>query len=1456
MYNEAIFAPSEAENIRRGHGILRSYDAIDGFVWGIWCPLQDQKGYLWLGNNEGLHRYDGVQLVSYTTQDGLVDNCVLAVCEDHQGKLWIGTRAGLSCFDGGYFTNYNSSDGLVGNSVDAIYEDHSGQLWFGTRDSGVFCFDGERFTNYTTSDGLADVYIQAICEDHGRELWFGTKDRGISCFDGKHFSNYTTDDGLVDNRIRTICKDCHGRLWIGTGNGVSCFDGEHFTNYTTEDGLASNNIQGICEDSQGQLWFATYGGVSCFDGQQFVNYTTRHGLLDNRVSGVIQDREGILWFSHNFSGLICFDSQTLQHITTEPVTEALVVDPQGRLWFGNENKLFCFFADGQYCRTFDEDIFSILRDSGGRLWVGTLGNGLYFYDSTDAVWNTAGRQFIGEDGLQGNSVLSLLEAKDGTIWAGTAKPGYLCRFHESSHFGKDNHKFSPFGKGGQGDLESKVGASLESALTAIPTPHPAILRLLEDSRGRIWMAGGNDGAGISCYDGQQFVTYTTRNGLPDDSVYSIVEDDAGHLWIGTQGGLCRFDGKRFTYYGKEQGILSPNHQCSAKDVSGQLWFGTFRGGIYRTDGEHFQMLTTEDGLPSNNISGLLPRPDGSMIIGTHRGIVQYRPTAITPPLIEIREVIASHVYPNPEELELTTAEASLLIISYHGLSFATRRMRYSYILEGYDEEWQDTWDNQVRYENLPVGEYTFKVIAINRELVYSESPAELKIIVIPTHWKQLRVEYDTDADQMQRLIQLNERVIGQDTLSDTALAIVEGLRELGFDRVAVFIRDIGDKYVHGLWATGYEGNVYRNGEQLYPADSIPPNDGYYVVVDRPVSKAKSGSESRTCCQLVSYGSGIFLARNRDEGIFESIWGYPPPCSGYYRRGKNGDNISLCVTAGDEKIGIIAVDNYITKRMIDETWARLFSLVGTQMAKLLADAALRESLAQSEAKSKAILDAIPDLMFRISRDGVFLDYRAVGDNGLYVPGSEIIGSNVRDILPSEIADLVIHYVRKTLESGTIQIYEYQLPMPQGIRDYESRMVVGGEDEVLAIVRDITERKLAERREKEYIRHLTFLSRTAIEFVILPLEDDIYQFIGERLKELVGNSIIVISAFESSSDSSYCRAVLGMGKYTRPVLKLLGRDPVGMSFKAGYEVKIRQTKAKLVRLSGDLHELSLGQISKSVGHKLEKLLGLGDIYSIGFATEGDLFGAAYICMRGGTELGNQDIIETFINRASVALRRRQAEEQIKASLLEKEVLLKEIHHRVKNNLQIISSLLNLQSGYIGDEQVSQMFKESQNRVRSMALIHEKLYQSENLARIDFAEYVRDLTNYLFRMYGASSYGIKLEINADDVSLDIDMAIPCGLIVNELVSNSLKYAFPIEPRQSESKGTIRIGLNSDNNGKLTLIVSDNGIGLPEGLDYRKTGSLGLQLVNTLANQLEGDMELDRNGGTTFKITFGHRT
>ena len=210
------------------------------------------------------------------------------------------------------------------------------------------------------------------------------------------------------------------------------------------------------------------------------------------------------------------------------------------------------------------------------------------------------------------------------------------------------------------------------------------------------------------------------------------------------------------------------------------------------------------------------------------------------------------------------------------------------------------------------------------------------------------------------------------------------------------------------------------------------------------------------------------------------------------------------------------------------------------------------------------------------------------------------------------------------------------------------------------------------------------------------------------------------------------------------------------------------------------------------------------------------------------------------------RNNAENQLKSSLKDKDMLLREIHHRVKNNLQIISSLLNLQSRYIEDEDALDVFTESQNRVRSMAIIHEKLYKSESMSKIDFGEYISDLTKSLFYNYRVDPSRIILKKKIEKIFFDVDTAIPCGLIINELLTNCLKHAFP-----DDRRGLIDIKLRN-NGDSYVLNISDDGVGFPGDVNFRDTESLGMQLVNNLVKQIDGTIELNCKTGTNFKIEF----
>ncbi|MGB8891197.1 MAG: PAS domain S-box protein, partial [Methanoregula sp.] len=238
--------------------------------------------------------------------------------------------------------------------------------------------------------------------------------------------------------------------------------------------------------------------------------------------------------------------------------------------------------------------------------------------------------------------------------------------------------------------------------------------------------------------------------------------------------------------------------------------------------------------------------------------------------------------------------------------------------------------------------------------------------------------------------------------------------------------------------------------------------------------------------------------------------------------------------------------------------------------------------------------------------------------------------------------------------------------------------------------------------------------------------------------------------------------------------------------------------------------------------------------------------FILSRGSPIRDSSGKITSFVGIHLDITDRRQYENQLETSVREKEVIIKEVHHRVKNNMQVISGFLQLQTNYIKDPESAEKLEECQRRVRSMALVHEKLYQSKHLGFINVAEYIKSLTSELQESYVVQTE-VKFEVDVENININLDTAIPCGLIINELLTNSLKYAF-----KGRSSGTLGISLHLSPDHRFTLKVSDNGTGLPKNFDLKSTATLGMQLVQVLVRQLGGEITITSQQGTTFTITF----
>jgi PAS domain S-box-containing protein len=485
-------------------------------------------------------------------------------------------------------------------------------------------------------------------------------------------------------------------------------------------------------------------------------------------------------------------------------------------------------------------------------------------------------------------------------------------------------------------------------------------------------------------------------------------------------------------------------------------------------------------------------------------------------------------------------------------------------------------------------------------------------------------------------------------------------------------------------------------------------------------------------------------------------------------------------------------------------------------------------------------------------------------------AEVSGLSVSEIYQDpQDRERLLHRLRT---EGFVPHYGVQLKRKNGTLYYaslhSSLIKRDDEDVLLTVMEDVTERRQFEAALKRHNRALQALHQVSLEIgseLEMPI---LLHGIMEQAVELLdadrGGGIYMYDA-----DENVLRLVEGTGINADRVGFVLqvNEGMAGQVFRSGNPLIVNDYthwKGRATVLVSHPPSAVMGVPLLLDGQVIGVLGVFADSQRRTFAAEdvqlAELFAAQVGVTIKNARLYEQAQYEIAERRqAEAAIRneitqRLQAEGQIKAALAEKETLLKELHHRVKNNLQVISTLLDLQAGATHDDQVRVAFEESQQRIQAMAGIHEQLYRSQDLARVDMTAYVDKLVTELHRSYATPAVCFKL--NVPDVALDIDQAIPCGLIINELVSNTLKHAFPAREIQ-EGKISVTLCPSSPGNGKMELIVSDNGVGLPADFDLETLDTLGLTMVRLLAGQLEGNLEIDTQarGGTTFKVIFDIR-
>lgn len=653
--------------------------------------LADRQGALWIGTAQGLVRMLNNRFTLFTREDGLPSETIQAVHEDREGNLWVATANGLGLLKSGGLTTFTTKERLISGSIQALFEDSGGALWIATP-YGVGRIKDGKFTNYTVRDGLGGNSVRAIQQDRDNRLWFGSLG-GLTSFDGNRFRTYTTRDGLPNDRIISLEADRDGGLLVGTAGGLCRLIDGRFTGFNAEESLATITILSLLEDLEGNVWIGTEsGGIHLLKDTKFTTYTVRNGLSNDLVKSIYEDHQGNTWIGTEGGGLNLLRNGKVNVYTTREGLSSNVVlslfgDNTGNLWVGTPDGLNRFnggkfttytSADGLA----NNDVRSIHLDRRGNLWIGTRGG-------LTRMQNGVFKTFTEADGLPNDLITTLHEDTRGNLWIGTF--GGLGKL--------TNEDFTTF--------TTRDGLSSD-----------AVISLHEDSDGTLWI--GTNGGGLNRMKDGKFTTYTTSNGLLDDVVYRILEDGQNHLWLSCRKGIFHISKKELDEFAK--GMIA-----SIAPVA----YGTADG-----------MMTREcsgGGDPAGWRGS-----DGKLWFPTIKGIAMIDPermkTNSHPPPVVIEQIrIDDKSFAPSERLELP-AGTTRFDLYYTAPSFvAPDKVRFKYKLEGFDNDWIDSGTRRIAYyTNLRPGAYTFRVIASNNDGVWNETGAAFGIYLKPyfyqTYW--------------------------------------------------------------------------------------------------------------------------------------------------------------------------------------------------------------------------------------------------------------------------------------------------------------------------------------------------------------------------------------------------------------------------------------------------------------------------------------------------------------------------------------------------------------------------------------------------------------------------------------------------------------------------------------------------------------------------------------------------
>lgn len=686
----------------RSRGTWRSLDGTNGLPGPVLCFCQDRGGYLWMGTwGCGVAIYDGNTVSTLGTDDGLAGDRVWAVSEDDHGRKWIGTNSGLSCWDGAAFLPIKMEEELAGIDVNDLLVGQNGHLWV-AHQAGLAVFDDDEGLRAVHVPELPEGELLSLAEDGDGGLWIGSAGGVARIHDGQ-VEHWTRAEEDALNEVEAVLVDRRGRVWLGTDDGLVMREGDTWRRFGVSDGLSHEIIRALTEGRDGRIWIATMGGVSCLEEDVFMTFGIDDGLVNNQITDVFEDAAGDMWFG-SFGGVSQY-SQSFTTITAEDGLagndmRAIMRAADGQMWFGTLGGLTRY--DGETLTSFDaadglphHRVFAVLEDRDQRLWVGTeTGLALREGDRFGAI-TTA-------DGLIDNRVYCLFEDAAGGLWLGT--------------------------EAGVSRRDPATGA-FRNWTTADGLAGDDTNAICQDLAGRIWIGSEE---GLTCWDGHTFTTYTAeQGGLPSSHVQSVVVDGEGTVWVATTEGLWSLKEGNVRVYTTADGLASDQVLRLMIDGTGYLWLATW-GGVNRFDGEVFQTLTAEDGLATHVVMAMHHDADGTIWFGTVGGLTLFQQPQPTPPPVAVQAVVADRRYEDLAEGVVVPASAGLTAIEFSSVNFKTRpgSMVHRYRLQGFDKQWRTTHERRVEYVDLPPRQYTFQVIAVDRDLNYS-MPASLTLTVAP-----------------------------------------------------------------------------------------------------------------------------------------------------------------------------------------------------------------------------------------------------------------------------------------------------------------------------------------------------------------------------------------------------------------------------------------------------------------------------------------------------------------------------------------------------------------------------------------------------------------------------------------------------------------------------------------------------------------------------------------------------